>query len=104
MSTDLFIITSAALFAIGLYGVLTRASLIHRLLSANIMATAVFLFLIQISDANPGGPDPVPQAMVLTGIVIAVSLTAFALALIRYFHAAKNEGNTDHQEGPDDSD
>jgi multicomponent Na+:H+ antiporter subunit C len=103
MSTELFIITSAALFAMGLYGVLTRATLIHRLLSANIMATAVFLFLIQISAANPDGPDPVPQAMVLTGIVIAVSLTAFALALIRYFHAAENEDHSDGQEGRDDS-
>jgi len=29
-----------------------------------------------------GRPDPVPQALVLTGIVIAVSTTAFALALM----------------------
>jgi len=30
-----------------------------------------------------GGVDPVPQAMVLTGIVVAVAATALALALAR---------------------
>ncbi|MDQ2070691.1 cation:proton antiporter subunit C [Natronospira bacteriovora] len=95
MNTTLFVFTAASLFSLGFYGVLTRTSLIHRLLSANIMATAVFLFLILISASNPGGVDPIPQAMVLTGIVISVSLTAFALALIRYFHASSNDGE-DH--------
>lgn len=83
----LFPLTAALLFAVGLYGVLTRGNLIHRLLAANIMATAVFLFLVVVSLRSPDGPDPVPQAMVLTGIVISVSLTAFAVVLIRYFHA-----------------
>ena len=32
-------------------------------------------------------PDPVPQAMVLTGIVVAVAATALALALVRKLHA-----------------
>jgi len=91
MSFSLFTITAAILFSLGLYGVLTRSSLIHRLLAANIMATAVFLFLIVLSAANPESPDPVPQAMVLTGIVIAVSMTAFALALIRYLEAVVAE-------------
>lgn len=80
-------LTAGVLFAIGLYGVLARTELIHRLLGANVMASAVFLYLIVVSTAPAGDPDPVPQAMVLTGIVIAVSLTAFALALLRYFHA-----------------
>ncbi|MCP1726750.1 multicomponent Na+:H+ antiporter subunit C [Natronospira proteinivora] len=98
MSAALFTLTAAALFGLGLYGVLTRQALIHRLLGANIMATAVFLFLIVLSAKHPEDPDPVPQAMVLTGIVIAVSLTAFALALIRYFHAL-SDAQSDQPEG-----
>lgn len=85
MSATVFPLAAAALFSIGLYGVLTRSSLIHRLLAVNIMASGVFLFLVVVSNRGPAGPDPVPQAMVLTGIVISVSLTAFALALIRWF-------------------
>ncbi len=80
-------LTAGVLFAIGLYGLLARTELIHRLLGANVMSSAVFLYLIVVATAPSGDPDPVPQAMVLTGIVIAVSLTAFALALLRYFHA-----------------
>lgn len=85
--TLLYSLTAGMVFAIGLYGLLARTGLIHRLLGANVMASAVFLYLIVVSTAPEGGADPVPQAMVLTGIVIAVSLTAFALALLRYFHA-----------------
>lgn len=80
-------VTAGLLFAIGLYGVLGRSELLHRLLGANVMASAVFLYLTAIATAPAGGADPVPQAMVLTGIVIATSLTAFALSLLRYFHA-----------------
>lgn len=84
MTPFVFPVAAALLFAIGLYGVLTRARLIHRLLAVNLMASAIFLFLIVTSAADPRGPDPVPQAMVLTGIVVALSTMAFALVLIRH--------------------
>ncbi|MEA5445517.1 NADH-quinone oxidoreductase subunit K [Gammaproteobacteria bacterium AB-CW1] len=106
MTVMLYATTAATLFALGLYAVLVRTGLIHRLLAANVMATAVFLFLILVSAENPEGVDAIPQAMVLTGIVIAVSLTAFALALLRYLQAADDEedqtGSQDgRQNGPD---
>jgi len=84
VSALIFSLSAAALFAVGLYGVLTRCELIHRLLAVNIMASAVFLFLIIVSTRGTDDPDPVPQALVLTGIVISVALTAFALSLIRH--------------------
>lgn len=84
MTPLVFALTAALLFAVGLYGVLTRARLIHRLLSVNLMASAVFLFLVVTSAGDPHGADPVPQAMVLTGIVVALSTMAFALVLIRH--------------------
>lgn len=84
----LYAITAGLLFALGLYGLLTRTDLIHRLLGANIMLTAVFLFLVVFSTGRESGAsDPVPQVMVLTGIVIAVSVSAFALSLLRYLRA-----------------
>lgn len=85
MTPLVFPLTAALLFAIGLYGVLTRTRLIHRLLAVNVMASAVFLFLVVVSARAPHGSDPVPHAMVLTGIVIALATTAFALVLIRHF-------------------
>ncbi|HSP01425.1 MAG TPA: NADH-quinone oxidoreductase subunit K, partial [Thioalkalivibrio sp.] len=36
---------------------------------------------------HQGEPDPVPQALVLTGIVVAIAATALAVVLIRrYYH------------------
>jgi multicomponent Na+:H+ antiporter subunit C len=84
----LYSCVSAVLFSIGLYGLVTRAHLLRKLLALNIMGSAVFLLLIAVADRNRlGTPDPVPHAMVLTGIVVAVSATAFALALARRIHA-----------------
>ncbi len=44
------------------------------------MGTGVFMVLIAMA-ARHTSPDPVPHAMVLTGIVVAVAATAFALVL-----------------------
>jgi multicomponent Na+:H+ antiporter subunit C len=86
MNADaLFPVTAALLLAIGLYGLLSRTELIHRLIATNIMSSAVFLLLVRMAVRRESPPDPVPHAMVLTGIVIAISLTAFALALARRF-------------------
>ena len=46
------------------------------------MGAGVFHVLIAIAyRGTTTAPDPVPQAMVLTGIVVAVSATALALIL-----------------------
>jgi multicomponent Na+:H+ antiporter subunit C len=47
------------------------------------MGSAVFMLLVAFARRDPDFVDPVPHAMVLTGIVIAVSTTAFGLALAR---------------------
>ena len=52
------------------------------------VATVTFAFLVLVGLAQRHDvPDPVPQAMVLTGIVVAVAATALALALTRRLHA-----------------
>ena len=86
-----------ALFLIGLHTMLTHANLIKKVMGMNIMETGIFLFLVSIGYAHgslspiirPGEPDqvivytnPLLAAIVLTGIVIAVSTTAYALSII----------------------
>ena len=66
---------------------------LRRLLAINLVGNGVFLALILIARRLPDGPDPVPHAMVLTGIVIAVSATAFGLALIRRQARPEDGGN-----------
>ena len=83
------------LFGIGFSILLLHNNLIKKIIGMNIMDTAVFLFFIAkgyvlgldapiIIGTHKGVQDyinPVPSALMLTGIVVAVSTTAFALAL-----------------------
>jgi multicomponent Na+:H+ antiporter subunit C len=81
-------LTSAALLAIAGYSVVAQGNLIRKVLALNIMGSSIFLLLVAVAaPEGPEPPDPVPHAMVLTGIVVAVATTAFALALIRRIHA-----------------
>jgi multicomponent Na+:H+ antiporter subunit C len=78
--------TSTALVGLALYALVVRPELIRKLLALNVLGAASFLLLVAIAYRNAGAdgtPDPVPHAMVLTGIVVAVSATAFGIALAR---------------------
>lgn len=79
--------TGMILFCAGLFGVFFTPHILRRLMSLNIMAAGVFLLLIAIARRNAApDPDPVPHAMLLTGIVVAISATAFAVALARRYY------------------
>ena len=96
-----YIVTGIALFAIGLCGVAVCRHALRKLLALNIMGSGVFLLLVAPADRLAGHPpDPVPHAMVLTGIVVAVSATALALALTRRLPTAieRDSGSRDPRE------
>ncbi len=84
MTTALiYMMGGAALFLVGLHGLLRQEHLVRKLLGVNIMGNGVFVVFIATAYRNAAAfPDPVPQAMVLTGIVVAVCATAFGLALV----------------------
>ncbi len=87
-------IGAMALFIIGLYTVLTHNNLLKRVIGINIMETAVFLFFVSIGYVEGARApivlengetlfvNPIPSALILTGIVVAVSITAYSLSLI----------------------
>ena len=84
----LYAVTGVLLFCIGLRGFIAETHLLRKILAVNIMSSGVFLLLVGIACRDPDHPpDPVPHAMVLTGIVVAVSATAFALVLLRQIFA-----------------
>lgn len=82
----LFALTGALLLAMGLAGVLLLDVFLRRILAFNVMGSGVFLILVGLAQRHDT-VDPTPQAMVLTGIVVAVAATALALALARRLHA-----------------
>jgi len=82
-----FAITGALLFAAGIAYIFLVDNSIRRILAFNVMGSGVFLILVGLAQRD-GASDPVPQAMVLTGIVVAVAATALALALVRRLDAS----------------
>jgi multicomponent Na+:H+ antiporter subunit C len=88
MSADLwYALIGALLVAVSVGAFMAHTHLLRRLLAFNIMGTGCFLVLVGLSQ-HARGPDPVPQALVLTGIVVAVASTALALVLFRRWYAA----------------
>ena len=85
----IYLLAGVALFAIGFYSLLVNAHLLRRIMALNVMGSGVFLFYIALGAQTPGPiPDPVPQAMVLTGIVVSVCATGLGLALADRVQAA----------------
>ncbi|MDY0042109.1 MAG: cation:proton antiporter subunit C [Desulforhabdus sp.] len=84
----LYTLTGVILFFMGLRAFLLYAHLVRKILAFNVMGSGIFLLLVGIASRVPGAaPDPVPHALVLTGIVVSVSFTAFGLVLLRRIYA-----------------
>ena len=102
--TTLYGLCGAALVGIGLYGLLTQPRLLRKIISFNLVGSGVFLLFGVVArrgaDVGLAG-DPVPQALVITGIVVAFSATALAVALLLRLHDAGG-GTTldDDADGP----
>ena len=94
---NIFSIGSAVLVLVGFYGLFSGKNLFKSLISLNIAETGVNLFLIStgyredgiapiLSEKYPFSSlafvDPLPQALVLTSIVIGLAVTSFALFLM----------------------
>ncbi len=91
---NFYYLIAIILFVIGFHTMLSHSNLIKKIMGMNIMDTAIFLFFVSIGYVEGGrapiielGQDhvyvnPIPSALILTGIVVAVSVTAFALSLI----------------------
>ncbi|MFO7574358.1 MAG: cation:proton antiporter subunit C [Bacteroidales bacterium] len=82
------------LFLVGLYGVLTRKNIIKIIIGLCVMEYSLYLFLAMIGYIDGGAApiidpskpaglvvDPLPQAFVLTAIVIGLATTALLLAI-----------------------
>ena len=84
MSVDiLFKYVAVLLFIIGLYAMLAQPHMLRKILASNLMSVGVFLFMISTAARNGAdSADPVPHAMVITGIVVSISITALALMLV----------------------
>ena len=96
-----FSVTAVILFGIGLANLMLQYNLVKKVVGFNIMDSAVFLLLASQGYIEGAMPpivaegaieatayiNPIPSGLVLTGIVVSVSVSAFSLALIqRIYH------------------
>ena len=93
-------VVAVLLFGIGFATLLLHRNIVKKIIGMNVMDTAIYLFLAAkgyiAGRAVPivlnGVQDveayinPIPTGLILTGIVISVSMTAFALSLIVNLH------------------
>lgn len=77
----LFALTGALLAGLGFCGFVILRHPLRQLLAVNVVGAGIFLILGGLGRGG-SGTDPFPQALVITGIVVAVALTAFGAAMI----------------------
>ena len=94
MSGTIFGLVGAALVGIGLFGMLARREVLLRILSFNLLGGGIFLVFGAVARRGAGAGfagDPVPQAIILTGIVVAFAATTLAVALVLRLAAADRD-------------
>ncbi|RLI97670.1 MAG: cation:proton antiporter [Candidatus Aenigmatarchaeota archaeon] len=91
-------VISMLMVGLGAYALMLKENLIKKMIGLGIMSNGIHLFLISVGYKIGGvapilkqagleylathSVDPVPQALVMTSIVINISITAVALSLI----------------------
>ncbi|MGB5598700.1 MAG: NADH-quinone oxidoreductase subunit K [Thiothrix litoralis] len=91
-SHELYVFAGVCLLAVGLWGAWLHAEPLRKVISVNVMGAGVFLLLITLAYRGENvSPDPLLHALVLTGIVVAISATALAVALIRRLEDTDDE-------------
>jgi multicomponent Na+:H+ antiporter subunit C len=81
----LFGLCGAALVGLGLFGLVVHPQPLRKILAFNLLGSGVFVLFGVIARRGAAAGlagDPVPQAMVITGIVVAFAATALAVALV----------------------
>jgi len=102
--------SAIALILIGLYAVLTKKHLVKIVIGLSIMDAGIHLLFVAVGYISggtapifsPGNEnaankmvDPVPQALVLTAIVIGFAVTALALSLVIRLYKHHHTANID---------
>lgn len=91
----IFGLAASALVGIGLHGVLTQAEPLRRILAFNLLGSGVFLVFGVVARRGAGAGfegDPVPQAIIITGIVVAFAATTLAVALLLRLATLRRDG------------
>jgi multicomponent Na+:H+ antiporter subunit C len=113
MSEPWLALTVGVLYATGVYMMLRR-SVVKLLIGIALLSHAANLLVFSAAGVERGRPpivdagggslertaDPLPQALVLTAIVIGFGVLAFAVALVHRAHQETGTDDVDRLEAP----
>ncbi len=98
MSTTalIYLVAGLLLFCLGLLVCLLQKAQIRQILSLNICSASLFLVMVVLAylpleSSSLAVPDALMHALVLTGIVVALSATALGLAILRQRRQAERD-------------
>ena len=78
-------ICAAGLIGLGLFSLIVEPQPLRKILAFNVLGNGVFLFFGVVARRGAAVGlfgDPIPQALVITGIVVGFSATALAVGLL----------------------
>jgi multicomponent Na+:H+ antiporter subunit C len=84
-AATLYGLCAAVLVGVGLFGLIVHPQPLRKILAFNLIGGGVFVLLgvaARRGAAAGFSGDPVPQALIITGIVVAFSATAMAVMLV----------------------
>ena len=84
-AATLFGLCAAALVGLGVYALIADPQPLRKIIAFNVVGGGVFMLFGAIARRGAAlgmGGDPVPQALLITGIVVAFSATALAVTLL----------------------
>lgn len=105
-------ILAGVLFASGVYLILQK-EILRIIFGTALISHGAHLFILTMGELNRGAPpilkedisayaDPLPQALILTSIVISFGVTSFLLVLAYRTYKTNHTDNMDELRGNDD--
>lgn len=114
----LLVLLIGVLYAAGVFLILRR-SMVRLLLGIMLLGNATNILIFLLGNITKGKPaiidadlkvfkdiyaDPVPQALILTAIVISFGLTSFAIVLLKRVYALIDSDDLDDLNTPEEED
>jgi multicomponent Na+:H+ antiporter subunit C len=99
----LFGLCAAVLVGLGLYGLIVNPQPLRKVLAFNLIGNGIFLVCAVIARRGAAaglGGDPVPQALLITAIVVAFAASALAVALLLRLFEASGSGSLTAEAAP----
>lgn len=84
-AATLYGLCAALLVGGGVYALIVNPQPLRKIVAFNVIGNGVFVLFNAIAHRGAGfgwGGDPVPQALLITGLVVAFCATALAVALL----------------------